>query len=207
MIERNMGRTVMRGSVHPAGVEEHITRGRIASETGRSHVWPSADEACGPHREGEEPKPMMYGRGKSDEAIVAGKPANKAERSAAEQVERRAEAKGNVRQRSRAGLSTGVGVLSSLAACAPLLPRWRVWTRGGSRMRESCTYGFVRGARSNPRPYRDPVSEAAIWCGRPDLNRHSSFEPRDFRTTSAFAALPGRVRAFGSFVVWTIPSP
>jgi hypothetical protein len=28
-------------------------------------------------------------------------------------------------------------------------------TRGGSRMRESCTYGFVRGAGSNPRPYRD----------------------------------------------------
>ena len=61
---------------------------------------------------------MMYGRGKSDEAIVAGKPANKAERSAAEQAERRAEAKGNVCQRSRAGLSTGLDVLSSLAACA-----------------------------------------------------------------------------------------
>ena len=45
------------------------------------------------------------------------------------------------------------------------------------------------------------------WCGRPDLNRHSSFEPRDFHTTSAFAASPGRVCAFGSFVVWTIPSP
>src|SRR5215472_1277855 len=38
---------------------------------------------------------MMYGCGKSDEAIVAGKPANRAERSAAELVERRAEAKGN----------------------------------------------------------------------------------------------------------------
>src|SRR5215831_4745351 len=41
---------------------------------------------------------MMYGCGKSDEAIVAGKPANKAERSPAELVERRAEAKGNVGQ-------------------------------------------------------------------------------------------------------------
>ena len=84
----------MRGTVHPAGVEEHITRGKIASETGRSRVWPSADEAGGPHREGEEPKPMMHGRGKSDEAIVAVKPANTAERFAAEPVERRAEAKG-----------------------------------------------------------------------------------------------------------------
>jgi RNA-directed DNA polymerase len=52
----------------------------------------------GPHREGEEPKPMMHGRGKSDEAIVAGKPANNAGPSAAEPVEPRAEAEGNAGQ-------------------------------------------------------------------------------------------------------------
>jgi hypothetical protein len=43
---------------------------------------------------------MMHGGGKSDEAIVAVKPANKAERSAAELVERRAKAKGNAGQHS-----------------------------------------------------------------------------------------------------------
>jgi retron-type reverse transcriptase len=43
---------------------------------------------------------MMHGRGKSDEAIVAMKPANKAEQSAAEPVERRAEAEGNAGQPS-----------------------------------------------------------------------------------------------------------
>ena len=43
---------------------------------------------------------MMHGRGKSDEAIVAVKPANNAGRSAAELVERRAEAKGNARHQS-----------------------------------------------------------------------------------------------------------
>ena len=43
---------------------------------------------------------MMYGRGESDFAIVAEKPTNKAERSAAEPVEPRAEAKGNARQQS-----------------------------------------------------------------------------------------------------------
>ena len=64
---------------HPAGVEEQVTRERTASETGRSRVWPSPDDAGGPHREGEEPKPMMHGRGKSDEAIVAVKPTNNAE--------------------------------------------------------------------------------------------------------------------------------
>src|SRR5882762_7477039 len=112
--ERNMSRTAMRGTAHPAGVEEPITRKRIASEPGRSRVWPSADEAGGPHREGEEPKPMMHGGGKSDEAIVARKPANKAERSAAEPVERRAEAEGNasqsstVRVQSRGAVSQGL---------------------------------------------------------------------------------------------------
>jgi hypothetical protein len=38
---------------------------------------------------------MMNGHEKSDPAIVAGKPANKAERSAAELVERRAGTEGN----------------------------------------------------------------------------------------------------------------
>jgi hypothetical protein len=37
---------------------------------------------------------MMHGRGKSDSAIVAGKPTSKAERSATEPVESRAETKG-----------------------------------------------------------------------------------------------------------------
>jgi len=43
---------------------------------------------------------MMHGRGKSDCAIVAVKPTNKAGRPAAESVERRAQAKGNADQQS-----------------------------------------------------------------------------------------------------------
>ena len=43
---------------------------------------------------------MMHGRGKSDSAIVAVKPTNKAGQPAAETVERRAEAKGNAEQQS-----------------------------------------------------------------------------------------------------------
>jgi RNA-directed DNA polymerase len=41
---------------------------------------------------------MMNGLEKSDSAIVAAKPTNKAERSAAESVERRAGTKGNAGQ-------------------------------------------------------------------------------------------------------------
>src|SRR5580658_3427821 len=43
---------------------------------------------------------MMHGPGKSDSAIVAAKPTNKAGQPAAEPVERRAEAKGNASQQS-----------------------------------------------------------------------------------------------------------
>jgi hypothetical protein len=43
---------------------------------------------------------MIYGREKSDSAIVAVKPANNVERSAAEPVEPRVETKGNVGQQS-----------------------------------------------------------------------------------------------------------
>ena len=43
---------------------------------------------------------MTHGRGESDFAVVAGKPTNKAERSAAEPVEPRAEAEGNANQQS-----------------------------------------------------------------------------------------------------------
>ena len=43
---------------------------------------------------------MMHGHGESDSAIVATKPTNKAERSAAEPVEPRAETKGNASQQS-----------------------------------------------------------------------------------------------------------
>ena len=55
----------------------------------------------GPHAEGEEPKRMMHGREKSDPAVVAMKPTNKAEKSVAELAEPRAGAKGRaVQQRA-----------------------------------------------------------------------------------------------------------
>jgi hypothetical protein len=50
---------------------------------------------------------MMHGRGKSDLAIVARKSVNRAEQLAAELMERRTGAKGNVDQQPRAGHRTG----------------------------------------------------------------------------------------------------
>ena len=54
----------------------------------------------GPHREGEEPKPMMHGREKSDPVVVAAKPTNKAGKPAAEPVEPRTGTKRNADQQS-----------------------------------------------------------------------------------------------------------
>ena len=102
---------------------------------------------------------MMHGHEKSDPAIVAGKPANKAERSAAEPVEPRAGAKGNASQQSTDRTQSRTDVTQALerirkAAMYASPSR----TQGGSRMPESGPYGSVRGALSNERPYRDPGS-------------------------------------------------
>jgi hypothetical protein len=94
---------------------------------------------------------MMHGREKSDSAIVAVKPTNKAVPTAAEPVEPRAGAKGNASQQStlrtqcRKCVSQGAGAHT---ASSPSL------TQGGSRVREFCTHGSGRGAVSNDRPYR-----------------------------------------------------
>jgi RNA-directed DNA polymerase len=57
---------------------------------------------------------MMNGRGESDSAIVAGKPTNKAEQSAAEPVERRAGAKRNAGQQSTRRAQSRVSVSQAL---------------------------------------------------------------------------------------------
>ena len=100
---------------------------------------------------------MMHGREKSDSAIVAGKPTNKAVSTAAEPVERRAEAKGNASQQSTRRTQSRVSVSQALerirqAVTKNALPSH---TQGGSRMPELGPYGSVRGALSNERPYRD----------------------------------------------------
>jgi len=57
---------------------------------------------------------MMHGRGKSDPEIVATKPGNKAERSAAELVERRAGTEGNADQQSTRRAQDRVSVSQAL---------------------------------------------------------------------------------------------
>ncbi len=83
---------------------------------------------------------MMHGHGESDFAIVAGKPTNKAERSAAEPVEPRAEAEGNASRQSTYRAQYRVRVsqaLERIRHVARILrsavthPRWEPYARIG----------------------------------------------------------------------------
>src|ERR1700730_1170902 len=81
---------------------------------------------------------MMYGHEKSDPAHSSCEATNKAERSAAELVEPRAETKGNAGWQST--LRTQSRACGS-QALAHMRKAFAVRTRGRSRMRESRTYG------------------------------------------------------------------
>ena len=83
---------------------------------------------------------MMHGREKSDSAIVAGKPTNKAVLTAAEPVERRAGAKGNASQQSTRRTQSRVSVSHALERIrqnrnekrfAVTHPRWEPYARIG----------------------------------------------------------------------------
>ena len=83
---------------------------------------------------------MMHAREKSDSAIVAGKPTNKAERSATEPVEPRAETKGNANQQSTGRTQSRKIVshalerirhLARISRSAVTHPRWEPYARIG----------------------------------------------------------------------------
>jgi Flp pilus assembly CpaF family ATPase len=81
---------------------------------------------------------MMHGREKSDSAILAGKPTNKAVSTAAEPVERRAEAKGNASQQSTRRTQSRVSVSHAPVAVGATI----------SAMEETPKEGMTLWARS-----------------------------------------------------------
>ena len=101
---------------------------------------------------------MMRDREKSDSAIVAGKPTNKAVPTAAEPVEPRVEAKGNASQQSTRRTQSRVSVSHALERIRQTVTKKNALpscTQGGSRVPEWGPLGSVRGALSNERPCRD----------------------------------------------------
>jgi hypothetical protein len=74
---------------------------------------------------------MMHGREKSDSAIVAGKPTNKAGQPAAEPVEPRAEAKGNASQQRTRRTQSRVSVSHALERIRQTVKALPSHTQGG----------------------------------------------------------------------------
>src|SRR5215471_13183031 len=111
---------------------------------------------------------MMHGPEKSDLAIVAGKPANKAEQSAAESVERRAGAKGNAGQQSTFRTQSRANVSQALErirqALAVTHPRWEPYA--GKPPVRFC----AGGVRCNARPYR----YATVLLAQADRGCHAA---------------------------------
>jgi hypothetical protein len=93
---------------------------------------------------------MMHGRGKSDFAIVAVKPATRWSNPLRIRGSK-AETKGNAGQQSTCRTQSRASVSQALKR---IRQTFAVMTRGRSRMRKSCMYGTA-GALSNGRPYRD----------------------------------------------------
>ena len=121
---------------------------------------------------------MMNGSEKSDSVIVAGKPMNKAERSAAELVEQRTGTKGNVGQLSTCRAQNRISVTQVLARIRQLSA---VDTLGRSRMRESRLYGSRRGARGKPRIELPRSRAPYLLCNEMDERVPHEFEANGSR--------------------------
>ena len=135
---------------------------------------------------------MMHGREKSDSAIVAGKPTNKAVPTAAEPVERRAGAKGNASQQSTHRTQRRVRVSQALERVRQVSPSH---TQGGSRVREFRSHGSGRGAVSNGRPYRTSMRVLRILTHkRHQRARNSAVQRKGSRRTPRPHACCGVVK-------------
>src|SRR5499427_9502303 len=104
----------------------------------------------------------MHDSEKSDSAIVAVKPPNKAGLPAAEAVERRAGAKGNADQQSTHRTQSRKRVTQALSRVRQAADASPSNTQGRSRMLELGSSGSVRGVPSNEHPYRDPRASGRV---------------------------------------------
>src|SRR5215472_1437712 len=109
----------------------------------------------------------MHDSEKSDSAIVAVKPPNKAGLPAAEAVERRAGAKGNADQQSTHRTQSRKRVTQALSRVRQAAGASPSNTQGRSRMLELGSSGSARGVCSNAHPYCDPPQILQRLEGRP----------------------------------------
>src|SRR5262249_32647387 len=107
--------------------------------------------------------------------------------SAAESVERRAGAKGNTHQHNTYWTQSQARVTNALERIRPLSPSY---TRGGSRMRESRTYGSVRGACDETHVPTATRGHQPAPLHHPPRRRDRQFAERGARTAIFFSPYP-----------------
>src|SRR6516162_1855993 len=124
----------------------------------------------------------MHDWEKSDSAIVAVKPPNKAGLPVAEAVEPRAGTKGNADQQSTYRTQSRKRVIQALSRVRQTTGSPSN-TQGRSRMLELGSSGSVRGVSSNGHPYRDPRPKADVRrdqsrCRDADMGKPSALHGR-----------------------------
>ena len=115
---------------------------------------PRPERERGRSAKAQSPKADAHALEESDRAIVSMNQANKEEQSSAEPGEKRARAKENIVSFSTRPTQCGEIECARDGAVYEEQPS-SSFLQGGSRMRESCSYGSVRGAISDGRPYRN----------------------------------------------------
>jgi hypothetical protein len=124
---------------------------------------------------------MMHGHEKSDLAIVAGKPTNNAERSAAELAEPRAGTKGNANQQSTRRTQSRISVSQALERIRKIFavthPRWEPYA--GKPPVRFCAGGAMQIASL---PLQARVSSRCLR-----LTQHGPLPPHD-QAGAAFRA-------------------
>src|SRR6516225_3749915 len=126
---------------------------------------------------------MMHDREKSDSAIVAGKPTNKAVPTAAEPVEPRVEAKGNASQQSTHRTQSRVSVSHALERIRQTVTK-KTLCRHTPKVGAECPNGARsvlcggRSVMSVPTAISEMSSQIIPLKGRTDFRGPSEFQPQ-----------------------------
>ena len=176
--------------------------GNSTRENREAPSTPVAEGAAGRLEKALSPKSSMHVDGESDGRVVPAKCPNKGEQAPTEGMEGRRPTKENIGQATPPRTQSRTSELSDLHGVREVARRVNLiptcastpGIRGRSRMQQFCTYGSVRGAPGNRRPYRDKKGfreQSNVWRFRsllggkiPQLSLGALGAPPSFFETS-----------------------
>jgi len=171
----------MRYREHRSGSAQSKTpsmHGNSTRENREAPSTPVAEGAAGRLEKALSPKSSMHVDGESDGRVVPAKCPNKGEQAPTEGMEGRRPTKENIGQATPPRTQSRTSELSDLHGVREVARRVNLiptcastpGIRGRSRMQQFCTYGSVRGAPGNRRPYRDKTAPETGVHGRWDTH-------------------------------------